>query len=89
MRERIVEAFKQHLARNNLEASSQENYDMLTPKCNQQKGQNCTLHVCYNMKRLLKGNLGSPEEGITPKMDKMRGKLTFKIIDDVDLRREG
>lgn len=41
------------------------------------------------MKRLLKGNLGSPEEDITPKINVMRAKLTFKIIDDVDLRREG
>ncbi|MCL7029126.1 hypothetical protein MKW94_027203 [Papaver nudicaule] len=50
---------------------------------------NCALHVCYNMKRLLKGNLGYPEEDITPKINVMRAKLTFKIIDDVDLRREG
>lgn len=38
MRDRIVSAFKQHLTRNKIEASSQENYPMQTPKCSQQKG---------------------------------------------------
>ncbi|RZC51756.1 hypothetical protein C5167_020182 [Papaver somniferum] len=82
MKQRIVSAFAQHDAKLpcDQQASQPTTYSLHNPTCCEQIGNDCSLHVCYYMKSLLKGNMSTDD--IREKVHNMRPKLALKILLD-------